>query len=105
MSRKKWLAHDIRKAQALEHVASSHLASRTAAAWEIVDLMQQRFGQSVSWKTAYMWLPAVGRRHAEKAAGAVVSKRRAPPLLLLPHALNCRNNCTFFQSYQPHPHE
>jgi len=66
MSRKKWLAHDIRKAQALERVASTHLSSRTAAAWEIVDFMQQRFGQSVSWKTAYMWLPAVGRRRAEK---------------------------------------
>lgn len=64
MSRKKWLAHDIRKAQALEHVARVQLPNRTAAAWEIVEFMQKRFGETVSWKTAYKWLPPIGRRRA-----------------------------------------
>jgi hypothetical protein len=62
MSRKKWSAHDQRKAEALRHVASKTFPNRTAAAWEIVDFMEKTFKQSVSWKRAYMWLPPVGRR-------------------------------------------
>lgn len=64
MSRKKWLSHFVRKAQALEHVANGNFPSRTAAAWEIVDFLQHQFGQSVSWKAAYMWLPAVAPRRS-----------------------------------------
>jgi len=63
MSRKKWLAHDARKAQALEHVAGMRLPSKTAKAWEIVDYLQKSFGESVAFKTVYDdWLPPARQR-------------------------------------------
>lgn len=77
LSRRRWLANDIAKAEALEHVMGIPLRSRAAAAREIVEFLKRRTGKPVTVETADAWLKAAGWSRPAGGGDATQTPRNA----------------------------